>query len=78
MVIWLELFFQIAFFHLNHFCNNDLFSLPSFMRFFLPSVPIFSQKLSSFSGVLAEFICRGDFGRGEVDAIFFYLTAIAN
>lgn len=43
------------------------FYIPSLIRFFLPNVPILSQKLS-FS-FFAEFGVRGDFGRGE-EAIF--------
>lgn len=46
--------------------KNTIFDcLPSFMRFFLPIVPILSQKLSPS---ILEFGVFGDLGRG--DAIF--------
>lgn len=57
----------------RHYFNNyqsiyniKKIDIPSLMRFFLPNVPILSQKLSSLSAILPEFGGRGDFGRGEV------------
>lgn len=46
--------------------NRSIIYKPSFMRFFLPSVPILSQKvssLSSFFGVTG--LPEGDFGCGD-------------
>jgi len=40
-------------------------NIPSLMRFFRPSVPILSQKLSSFSSFFVEIGVRGDLGRGD-------------
>lgn len=39
--------------------------IPSLMRFFRPSVPILSQKLSSLSSFFVEIGVRGDLGRGD-------------
>jgi hypothetical protein len=45
------------------------------MRFFLPSVPIFSQNDSSFSSLRAATGGRGDFGLGDAMLLFFLTTA---
>ena len=49
--------------------------VPSLIRFFLPSVPIFSQNDSSFSSLRAATGGRGDFGLG--DAILVLLLTAA-
>lgn len=45
------------------------------MRFFLPSVPIFSQNDSSFSSLRAATGGRGDFGLGDAIFVFLLITA---
>jgi hypothetical protein len=45
------------------------------MRFFLPSVPIFSQNDSSFSSLRAATGGRGDLGLGDAMLAFFLTTA---
>jgi hypothetical protein len=45
------------------------------MRFFLPSVPIFSQNDSSFSSLRVATGGRGDLGLGDAMFVFLLTTA---